>query len=235
MVMQQMTTQSTPTVTYERTVSWLCRSDEIVAHLFFAAAQIGRVQVDSFETTSGVMLAFPHPDSGSIDIIFQEDRDKRLARGAVRVCYYHEGNSYEFLASVQSAVDDRRWRLALPNAVARWSGRGADRFSVRRDPEFMVCLEREDGHPMPHQINDISSTGVSFLYRPSQLALEEGDQLLATLLLPGDHQLPVLLEVRHTRMDGSVLPIQIAGCQLLGMSPWGRALLNQSIAGLVRH
>jgi len=233
--MQSLMSRQEVVGAYERTVSWLCRPDEVVAHLFFAAAEIGQIQVDVFEETMAAVLAFPHQDSQSIDIIFPRPVAAALGRGAVRIRYHHEGSSYEFLTAVTNMIDDRRWRLSLPNAVARWAGRGADRFSVRRDPRFMLHLERDDGQPLPQQLHDLSTTGLSFVFRPAQLTLEGGDQLLATMRLPGDHWIPILLEVRHTRDDSGALPILIAGCHLLGVSPWGRALINQAIAGLAIH
>jgi hypothetical protein len=221
---------------YERGMTWLSKPDDVVAHLFFAAAEIGQIQVDVFGQTITAALAFPHHGSNSIDILFSRGLDALLDHSVVRVRYHHDGSSYEFLTSVQRLITDRRWRLALPNAVSRRISRGADRLSVRRDPRFTVYLERDDGEPMPQQLHDISTTGLSFVFRPAQLTLERADQLLSTLQLPGDRHVPVLLEVRHSRPDGGgSLPVLIAGCHLISISPWGRALLSQAIAGITPH
>lgn len=216
----------------DQAVSWLTLPGEIVGHLFFAAAEIGQVQVDVFNSAVGAVLAFPHQGSHSVDLLFPEPLTIQPPPGVVRVRYHHAGCSYAFITKMVRAVDARRWRLALPSAVSRVAGRGAARFLVRRDDRFQLILEREDGTPIPQQLHDLSLSGLSFAFRPARLTLEQGDQLLATLALPQSHQVPVLLEVRHTRPDKTGLPVSIAGCELLGLSPWGRSLVSQAIAGL---
>ena len=219
-------------VPVERAVSWLNRPEDVIAHLFFVAAEIGQVQVDIFKSTIRAVLAFPQEASHSIDVIFPQSTVPSEPLGAVRMRYHHEGNSYEFITAIQQVMDDRRWRLVLPHAVARWAGRGAQRFSVRRDPRFHVALEREDGEISNLQICDISTTGLSFFFRPEQLALQEGDSLLTTLMLPGEQIIPIFLEIRHTRPENGPLPLSIAGCQIVSVSPWGGAVIAQAIAGL---
>lgn len=219
----------------ERAVSWLTLPGEIVGHLFFAAAEIGQVQVDLASETVGAVLAFPHQHSNSVDLLFQAPMPGLRGAGVARVRYHHAGNSYEFITKVAGVADGRRLRLELPNAISQVAGRGAERFRVRRNPHFQVILEREDGTPIPQQIHDLSTTGASIVYRPARLTLAEGDQLLGTLALPQDQRVPVLLEVRHTRADASGMPVSVAGCVFLGISPWGRSLLAQALAALGVH
>lgn len=229
--MQNSTPPTDTAGTFERDVSWLFQPEDVLAHLFFAAAEIGQIQVEVQERTIGAVLAFPHEHSQSIDVLFAKAVDEDVEPGPVRICYHHAGSRFEFLTELTKQCDARRWRLALPNAVSRWTGRGADRLAVRRDRRFQLHLEDETGAPLPQQVYDISATGLSFLFRPSLLELAEGDQVLATLHLPEDHQIPVLLQVRHTRSDAGGQPVMVAGCSLIGLSPWGRGLLNQTMAG----
>jgi len=216
-----------------RAVEWLSRSEEVFAHLFFAAAEIGRVQVDAGKKSFDAAIAFPHQGSQTIDILFEDSIRPPTRRGALRIRYHHNGSSFEFLTALLSVVDRRRWRLAVPNAVARFTNRGAMRIYTRHDVEYRILPGREDGEALPLKLHDLSTSGIAFAYPPMRLHLSVGDQILGTLEVPMGHRLPVLLEVRHTRPhDGRE---RIAGCELIGISPWARAMLEQSIAGLNTH
>ena len=102
--MQNSTPPTDTAGTFERDVSWLFQPEDVLAHLFFAAAEIGQIQVEVQERTIGAVLAFPHEHSQSIDVLFAKAVDEDVEPGPVRICYHHAGSRFEFFDRVLTGV-----------------------------------------------------------------------------------------------------------------------------------
>ncbi len=213
-------------------VSWLNQSEDVVAHLFFVAAEIGHVLVDTMGSTTSAVLSFPQQSNSTIDILFEQGQLAPAAGTPVQVRYYKSGSIFTFLTATHQVIAADRWRLDLPNAIARRIGRGAERFVVSDDPAFIMQIELQDATMVHLQLFDIARGGFSVLFHPQQLLLQSGDQLVGTLQLPGRVQVPLLTKVCYTRELPSTTLQQVAGCEFLGISPWGKAMLVQAMARL---
>ncbi|MEL6343564.1 MAG: PilZ domain-containing protein [Myxococcota bacterium] len=220
---------SIPSAEMTHSVMWLSLREDVLAHLFYAAAEIGEVRIDSADESLNASLAFPNEATDSVDVFFSQQTPPP-ASAIIRVRYHHDGNSYEFLTVVSQGIDGRRWRLAIPTAVARWSGRREDRYRTDHLKNFTITLERDDGEGVTLPLQDLSTQGLSMCYSPLQMQLSVNQELIATLNLSDGIQLPVLLEVRYSRSAENLR--RVAGCYIRGISPSSRATLGQIIADL---
>ena len=102
---------------------WLNREADVVAHLFFAAAEIGTVIVEIGGEKVKADLDFPRTESQSVQLTVTDtvsDVPFRPVAGTVaRVSYQRGPASYSWLTNVVEASSPRQWSLAYPTAIER--------------------------------------------------------------------------------------------------------------------
>jgi len=207
----------------------LTRLEDILAHLYYAAAEIGTIIVDDRTRSTSAMIAFPEPQRNSVVIHCDEDITPPMPGTTIQIRYHRDNSRYSFKAEIQ-AVDGRRWRVSFPDSITRHSGRGAERVKTMNVPEVAFYLDRVSGDPIKMTVYDLSTKGMSVIYPTQRCAMRTNEYISGVLVLPEGIRLPVLLDIRHTReIDGHHW---LAGCQLIGLSPWGQASLARTLSKL---
>lgn len=151
---------------------------------------------------------------------------------SVRVDFEHDGHRSWLLTEVQDLVSGSQWHLAPPRSLVLRSRRLAPRVRPGTDRAFRLRLRgsRVLGFGGRYTLEDISASGVAFLYWPHLSPLRIGQSLEGRLELPGGLDLMVGLELVSTRpaREGSML--QVAGTRFLAMCLEERLALAMSLS-----
>jgi len=208
--------------------------NEIAAHLSFAAGKIGQVIIAMDGSVGFATLCFPRCDDTTIDLLFETPQPPVQTQAPLKVHYHYQGTTYHFFSTLIRCTSDRGWRLTFPVEIDCHIGRHEDRYLVHSSPDFVLLLDTGTGSQSPVPIHDISTRGLSFLSNAKRFCWSIEEQLIATLCLPGNHMIPVCLRVVHSRAHTSSLPMQLTGCQIIGIGPLGASRLDQAISRLHR-
>lgn len=197
--------------------AFLCRGDEVYAHLLFAAAEIGEVVLHVQGREIAAVLGFPHDFLPTVPVhVAPEAADTAPAPGAVIKVTYARGQArYAFLTELSGPPKGRRWTLALPATVERTERRLVERKSVFGLPGFALRVDPGDGTPRPLPLLDLATAGLAWVQRrgfPPEVAV--GGTFAAQLFLPDGTVHPLRLTVMNVRPTGDGNDLTV-GAQLV--------------------
>ena len=217
---------------------WLTREEDVVSHLYFAAAEIGSALMEfgSFQVPGS--LSFPNPETGTFSFFTHGEVDiskNPVGEGDVVRFRYSQGEAtYTFLSNVKDISDQnarRRWRIQFPTAVERDQKRLVRRHRVmgRSGFHFSTSLVGRGHQQMP--LYDVAAAGISFVF-PSNEKLKVGGELTGSIRVPGCEQLLVRVEVRNIRPLPGDKSSKLAGCRFAELASKDMEALAQALAKL---
>jgi len=211
---------------------WLTRPDDVVAHLFYAAAEIGEAEVESGGMTRVGSMSFPSPETGTFSFFSNSETEgQNPEEGAVvRVRYQHDTCEFAFLTELVEIPTPKRWRLAFPRTIERNEQRLIARHQVHQYGGFRVRLDTGEKGWLSVPVHDLSTGGLSFVFDPGEHALAVGTALAGSLIMPSGMSIPLLVEVRHMRSAPEVPGQQMAGCRFVGLTTTDHASLARKLA-----
>ena len=217
---------------------WLTREEDVVSHLYFAAAEIGSASMEfgSFQVPGS--LSFPNPETGTFSFFTHGEVDiskNPIEEGDVVRFRYSQGEAtYTFLSTVEDISDQnarRRWRVTFPNAVERDQRRLVRRHRVMGRPgfTFSTSLVGRGHQQMP--LYDVAAAGISFVF-PASERLKVGDEFTGSVQVPGCEQLLVRIELRNIRPLPGDKKNKLAGCRFAELAIKDMEALAQALAKL---
>jgi len=217
---------------------WLTREEDVVSHLYFAAAEIGSATMEfgSFQVPGS--LSFPNPEQKTFSFFTHGEVDiskNPISEGDVVRFRYSQGDStYTFISSVQDISDQaarRRWRISFPNAVERDQRRLVRRHRVmgRQGFHFSSLLVGRGHQQMA--LYDVAAAGVSFVFEVRE-GFKVGAEIEGEVRVPGCEPFRVHLEVRNIRPLPGDDKRKLAGCRFVSLAPSKQEALAQALAKL---
>jgi hypothetical protein len=217
---------------------WLVRDEDVVSHLFFAAAEIGSATLEVGGVNISGTFSFPNAESRSISFFSTGETDlegvEAEAGSVVRMRYSQGECAYAFLSELCEVSDSagrRRWRVSFPTMVERNERRIVRRHRVLGRTGFKVGLDvgsvREE-----KSVYDISSAGVSFVVDASDKRLKLGTNFTGTVTVPGAEPIAVMLELRNMRPLPGDGKRRLAGCRFVGLAQADHEALATSLSRL---
>jgi hypothetical protein len=216
---------------------WLTRSDDVLAHLYFAAAEIGSATMELGALKIPGSLSFPNSEQGSFSF-FSHGEVKldavTLEPGAVVRLSYSQGEStYSFISEVSEITSQqtrKRWRIIFPKAIERNEQRLVRRHRVMGRPGFQASVDRlGDRERLP--LYDIAAAGLSLVVKAAN-NLKVGEEFSATIFVPGCEPLASRIELRNLRPMPGEKQRKLAGCRFTGLSDTDREALCSVLAQL---
>ncbi len=217
---------------------WLVRDEDVVSHLFFAAAEIGEATLEVGGAELSGTLSFPNSETRSIsffstgaDVVEEGDTKKGTV---VRMRYIQGECAYAFLSELCEVTDTggrRRWRVSFPRMVERNERRIVRRHRVLGRTGFKVGLD-VNGVRMERSVYDVSSAGVSFVADASDKRLQLGKNYTGTITVPGCEPIAVMLELRNMRPLPGDSHRRLAGCRFVGLTQADHESLATSLSRL---
>jgi len=194
---------STPRAT--PTADQLHRSDDVVAHMAFAAATIRSAQLQVDGNSLTCTLGYPDAVDGAQEVeLFLAPVPTPQPGLTVQVRYVYKQAVYQYLTTLQGTNGPTRWRLAAPRVVERSERRLSERVEIDEGDGFSLRI-LYGGESNAVAIHDLSPAGVS-LEVPSDLPWTYvGARLQAILTLPEGEPIEVGVEVRNHRPHPSAL------------------------------
>jgi hypothetical protein len=216
----------------QNTPQWLTSREDVIAHLYFAAAEIGAVDVEVGGRTVGGSISFPSPESSTFSFFATRGADETTpAEGAVvRVAYRRGDSEYAFLTEVSEAGAGGRWRLAFPRTIERSERRIVGRHRVLAVGGYRIRVDKGDGTMAALPLVDLSTAGLSFIYEDGTLDLQQGRSFAGSILLPSGTAIPVLVELRNHRPADDRPGQRVAGCRFVGLAAQDHAVLARALA-----
>lgn len=213
---------------------WLNCESDVVAHLFFAAAEIGIVKAQIGGEEVEGRLSFPQTETRRVVLTIDEKTAMvpftPLAGTVVRVSYCRGEAKYEWLSSVVESVDQQNWALGYPTTIQRSERRIVVRHRILGRGGFQLRVDMGDGSPRALPLFDLSAAGVGFLCRAGSETLCQGDELEAVLMLPDGSSAALRLEVANTRPIAGGTGDHVVGCRLLGVPSAVQARVARALA-----
>lgn len=196
-----MTSTPSPTPTADQ----LHRSEDVVAHMAFAAATIQSAQLLIDGNSLTCTLGYPDAIDGGqeVELFLAPVPTPRIGL-SVQVRYVHKKAVYQYLTTLEGTSGPTRWRLAAPRVVERSERRLSERVEINDGDGFSLTIQYgADDDAVA--IRDLSPGGVS-LEVPADLPWTYmGARLGAVLGLPTGVPIPVEIEVRNHRPHPSAL------------------------------
>ena len=212
---------------------WLTRRDDVVAHLFYAAAEIGAAELELGNRREPGSLSFPSPDTGTFSFFANESENDHVAPEVgkvVRLLYGREDAHYSFLTEVVEVAAGNRWRLSFPRTIERNQQRLVERHRVVSLGGYRTRLDMGSDGWLSLPLYDLSAGGLSFVFDPEQYAIQTGNALAGSLIIPSGSRIPILVEVRHIRTAPNVTAKKLCGCRFVGLAASDHATLARSLA-----
>jgi hypothetical protein len=204
------------------------RSDDIVAHIFYAVGSTSQVTVTTPEGEFTGALEYPDGDG----ILIRAHDPLPSLRAGTPVCVEYSGglDAYRFYTEVLTARDGQLF-LTMPHAIECADRRLAERVKLTADAPFHIRLHGQ-GVDEPQHIDDISVGGVAFV-DPTPRGLPIRQRIDAELLLPGEGERPLAcaIEVRNLALRRGRLTV---GARLVSLALADRARLARAILGWVQ-
>ncbi len=217
---------------------WLTREEDVVSHLYFAAAEIGSATMEfgSFQVPGS--LSFPNPEQGTFSFFTHGEVDlsqSPIKQGDVVRFSYSQGDAtYTFLSNVEDISDQaarRRWRIKFPNAVERDQRRLVRRHRVMGRQGFQFSATMPGRGRQQVALYDVAAAGISFVF-PSREKIKVGDSFSGTVEVPGTDPVKVSVEVRNVRPVPGDPKNRLAGCRFSEIAPMALESLSQALAKL---
>ena len=213
---------------------WLNRETDVVAHLFFAAAEIGEVKIEVGGQEVTAALSFPRTDSSSVVVTIKDNATEvplRPVRGAVvRVSYQRDEANYSWLTGVIEAANPGQWILSYPSAIERNERRIVTRHRVLGRASFRLHVDIGDGVQRALPLFDVSAAGLGFVHRPELRDVVEGAKMVADLTLPDGASVTVGLEVANLRPVPGGGSDRVVGCRFIGLTSEVQARVANAMA-----
>ncbi len=215
---------------------WLTREDDVVAHLYFAAAEIGEgtMEVGSHQLSGS--LSFPNIEEGTFSFFTHGEVDLSTAPvnegDVVRFRYVQGESTYTFLSVVNAITEQqarRRWKIKFPTVVERNERRLVRRHRVMGRTGFHLTSDMVTGQRDKWMLYDLAAAGLSFVV-DSKFKLEVGTTFSATLHLPGLEPLPAMFQMRNLRPLPGDRKRKLAGCRFTEISGADREALAKALA-----
>jgi hypothetical protein len=217
---------------------WLTRVEDVVSHLYFAAAEIGSATMEfgSFQVPGS--LSFPNPEQRTFSFFTHGEVDISLnpiSEGDVVRFHYSQGDAtYTFISSVEDISDQaarRRWRILFPNVVERDQRRLVRRHRVMgRQGFFFSTLRVGRGHQQM-ALYDVATAGISLVFEAHE-GFKVGDEFEGKVQVPGCEPFSAYLEVRNVRPLPGDAKRKLAGCRFVGLGSSDQEALAQALAKL---
>ncbi len=217
---------------------WLVRDEDVVSHLFFAAAEIGQATLEVGGLDIPGTFSFPSTENRSISLFSTGEVDlsgvETKAGSVVRVKYMQGECAYSFLSElceVSDAAGRRRWRVSFPRMVERNERRIVRRHRVLGRTGFKIRLDL-GGAREERSVYDISSAGASVVADVSDKRLQLGRNYTGTVTVPGCEPIAVMLELRNMRPMPGDAKRRLAGCRFVGLTQSDHEALATSLSRL---
>lgn len=214
---------------------WLTRGDDVVAHLYFAAAEIGSATMEVGALQVPGSLSFPNPDEGTFSFFTHGEVDLTGAAvnegDVVRFRYVQGESTYTFLTEIEGISDQqarRRWRIRFPQAVERNERRLVKRHRVMGRPGFHFATGPDRDK---HALYDIAAAGLSYVIDASN-KVKTGTTVQGSIHIPGVEPIAVMMELRNLRPLPGDSSRKLAGCRLTEVSVVDREALATALGSL---
>lgn len=216
---------------------WLTRSEDVVAHLYFAAAEIGSATLELGAHKIPGSLSFPNSEQQTFSFFSHGEVDLStvsIESGQIVRFDYAQGEStYSFISEVLEITDAqarRRWKIRFPNAIERNERRLVRRHRVMGRAGFHVTTDRlADRAPLP--LYDVASAGLSIVVA-TRNNLKVGEGFSATIHIPGCEPVACQLELRNLRPFPGDASRKLAGCRFANLADSDRERLSSTLAKL---
>jgi hypothetical protein len=215
---------------------WLTREDDVVAHLYFAAAEIGEGTMEIGPHQVPGSLSFPNVEENTFSFFTHGEVDLSAAPAdvgeVVRFRYVQGESTYTFLSVIVEISDQqarRRWRIKFPTAVERNERRLVRRHRVMGRTGFHLTSDIRGGQRDKWPLYDIAAAGVSFVV-DTKFKIELGTQFAATVHLPGLEPLAAMIQMRNLRPMPGDGKHKLAGCRFVELTPSDREALSNALA-----
>ena len=214
---------------------WLTTREDVIAHLYFVAAEIGAVDVEVGGRAVSGSVSFPSPESSTFSFFATAGAEVTAPdEGAVvRVAYRRGESEYAFLTEVSESGTGGRWRLAFPRTIERSERRIVARHRVLAVGGFRIRIDTGEGTMVALPLVDLSTAGLSFVYEDGEIDFEVGRSRAASILMPSGTSIPVLIEVRNLRAAEDLPGQRVVGCRFVGLSAQDHVVLAQTLADQV--
>lgn len=213
---------------------WLSREADVVAHLFFAAAEIGTVLVEIGGEKVKATIDFPRTESRTVKLAVTDTEGEvpfRPVEGTVaRVTYQRGPASYSWLTNVVEAEGARDWSLAYPTAIERNERRIVTRHRVLGRAGFRLHIDTGDGVVRALPLFDASAAGLGFIHRPDLRSVVDGARLQGRLVLPDGTAVEVELEVANLRPVPGGGSDRVVGCRFVGLPADNQIRIAKALA-----
>jgi hypothetical protein len=217
---------------------WLVRDEDVLSHLFFAAAEIGQAALEVGSLMISGTLSFPNAESKTISLFSTDEVDlgeEEIQPGAVVRLKYSQGEcAYTFLSALKE-VDETggrcRWRVGFPTMVERNERRIVRRHRVSGRSGFKLGLD-VNGRRIDKSVYDVSSAGLSFVMDVADKTIALGKNYTGTVTVPGCEPFAVMLELRNLRPMPGDAGRRLAGCRFVGLDHADHESLATSLARL---
>ena len=216
---------------------WLTRSEDVVAHLYFAAAEIGSATLEFGALKIPGSLSFPNSEQRTFSFFSHGEVDLdsvSIKPGQIVRFDYAQGEStYSFISEVleiSEAQTRRRWKIQFPNAIERNERRLVRRHRVMGRSGFQVTTDRI-GDRVPLPLYDVASAGLSIVVA-ARNNLKVGEGFGATIHVPGCEPVACQLELRNLRPFPGDPSRKLAGCRFASLADGDRERLSSALAKL---
>jgi hypothetical protein len=214
---------------------WLTRGDDVVAHLYFAAAEIGAATMELGALQVPGSLSFPNPEERMFSFFTHGEVDLSevdVSSGEVVRFRYVQGEStYTFLSEIEDISDQqarRRWRIRFPQAIERNERRLVKRHRVMGRPGFHFSTGPDR---TKHPLYDIAAAGLSYVVSASN-RIKAGTSVQGSIHIPGLGPIAVVMEMRNLRPLPGDASRKLAGCRFVEVSGADRELLANALSSL---
>ena len=216
---------------------WLTRAEDVVAHLYFAAAEIGSATLEFGALKVPGSLSFPNSEQQTFSFFSHGEVDLdavKIESGQIVRFDYAQGEStYSFISEVLEITEAqarRRWKIRFPNAIERNERRLVRRHRVMGRTGFQVTSDRI-GDRVPLPLYDVASAGLSIVVS-ARNNLKVGEGFSATLHVPGCEPVACQLELRNLRPFPGDPGRKLAGCRFADLADVDRERISSALAKL---
>ncbi len=217
---------------------WLTRDDDVVSHLYFAAAEVGKAIMEVGAVHVPGSLSFPNPEEKTFSFFTHGEVDLNVSNvkeGDV-VCFrYEQGEStYSFLSEIDEISEQQtrcRWRVRFPQAIERNQRRLVRRHRVFGRPGFYLNSEISGGLRDRYELYDVAAAGLSFVMSTAKLPAV-GGAISISIHLPGCEPIAMRVEIRNIRPLPGDADRKLVGCRFTEVHPSDREALCRVLGSL---
>ena len=217
---------------------WLTRDEDVVAHLYFAAAEVGKAIMEVGAVHVPGSLSFPNPEERTFSFFTHGEVDLKVAKikeGDV-VCFrYGQGEStYSFLSEIDQISEQQtrcRWRVCFPRAIERNQRRLVKRHRVFGRPGFHVNSDHTHESRERYELYDIAAAGLSFIVKAAK-SPAAGEVISASVQLPGCEPIAMQMEIRNIRPLPGDSSRKLVGCRFTEVHPADHEALSRALGSL---